>query len=295
MQITINKTPYYAYTANQKWAARDAILFIHGAAMDHSVWSQQSRYFAYHGYNIAAIDLPGHHRSGGKPLPDITATAGWTIQIIKHLTRAGSKNLHLVGHSMGALIALETAAMLADLHQRAPKIPKAAKTKAPLLPPTLKSLSLLGFAYPMQVTPQLLDAAKNDPPAAYAMMTQWSHAARIGGEPTPGFWSPGMQMRMMENSKPGALFADLTACNNYQRGEQALAQLAQSACPILFLCGARDRMAPAKLAATHHTTYTRAEQPPPAKLVLLPDCGHNLMAESPDGVLNELKHFIANA
>lgn len=269
-----NNPAYYAYTANH--AAndhRDTIIFIHGAAMDHSAWAHQSRYFAYHGYNVAAIDLPGHNLSDGALLTDIAEFGQWLNGIIAK--RAG-RAFHLVGHSMGALIALQAAANLAHGHEHGHK-----NNHAPL-----KSLTLVGFSYPMTVTPQLLDAAENNPSAACAMMTQWSHASKIGGEPLPGFWSPGMQLSMMENSAPGALLSDLRACNNYSDGEKSFAAIAAQKYPILFICGQLDKMAPAKLALVH------ADKNENAEIVLLPGCGHSVMSESPDGVLHELKKFI---
>jgi len=62
MRIQLNDTEFYAYTAGHAPRGdRDTVVFVHGAAMEHSVWSHQSRYFAYHGDNIAAVDLPGHN------------------------------------------------------------------------------------------------------------------------------------------------------------------------------------------------------------------------------------------
>ena len=83
------------------------VIFIHGAGMDHSVWALQSRWFAHHGARVAAIDLPGHGGSAGPELKDIGALADWTARLIAAFGEAPAT---LVGHSMGALIALETAA-----------------------------------------------------------------------------------------------------------------------------------------------------------------------------------------
>lgn len=268
MHISVDKTQYYAYAANhQAQAERETVVFVHGAAMNHGVWMEQSRYFAYHGYNVAALDLPGHHLSGGDLRRDISELGGWLCAILGKLTGSG---LHLVGHSMGALIALEGAAQCAS------KIP-------------LRSLALLGFSYPMTVAPQLLEAAENAPSEAYAMMTKWSYVSKIGGQPTPGVWSPGLQMSMLENSRPGAVFADLSACNAYQGGEDALAKVAARGIPLLFLCGELDKMAPAKLARRHAENHANAE------LTLLPNCGHSLLAESPLGVRGALNAFFARA
>ena len=34
------------------------VVRIHGAGMDQTVWQQQSRYLAHHGWNVLAVDLP---------------------------------------------------------------------------------------------------------------------------------------------------------------------------------------------------------------------------------------------
>ena len=262
MYITLDNIDYYAYTGTHDLEpGMETVVFLHGASMDHTVWSHQSRYFAYHGYNVAALDLPGHKFSDGELMDSVKDMALWLNRIVAELDGTG---VHLVGHSMGSLVTLEAAATYSD-------------TKP------LKSLSLVGFSYPMSVTPQLMDAAKNNPSQAYSMMTEWSHTSRIGGEPVPGFWSPGMQMSMMENSAEGSIYANLQACDSYDGGEAALEKVT---CPVLFLSGRLDKMAPAKLAVKH------AENRDDAEILLIPECGHSIMSESPDGVLNGLKAFI---
>ena len=69
----------YAYTGARRLDAGQArrSVFVHGAAHDHSVWALQSRYFAHHGCNVLAVDLPGHGRSGGAALATIEAIADW--------------------------------------------------------------------------------------------------------------------------------------------------------------------------------------------------------------------------
>ncbi|MGI9319450.1 MAG: alpha/beta fold hydrolase [bacterium] len=264
MFVQIDGIDYYAYTAAKPIDPNfETIVFIHGTAMDHTVWALQSRYFAYHGYNILALDLPGHGQSAGQAMDRIDDYAAWLVELMQHSPGSG---FHLIGHSMGALICLEAAAQYGQSI------------------PVLNSLSLVGFSYPMAVTPKLLGAAKDNPTDAYAMMTQWSHTSTVGGEPNPGFWSAGSQMSMMENSRPGAVFTDLTACNNYHSGPEAIAK---TGCPILFISGAQDKMAPAKLARKE------ADINPNAEIVTLPRCGHSIMAENPDGVRNALRQFIA--
>ena len=263
MRYTIDESEFYVYSASHEPdPARETIAFIHGTAMDHTVWALQSRYFAYHGFNVVALDLPGHGLSDGTAMDTIAAYADWTNEL---LAMCPGKGMHLVGHSMGALIALEAAARYLDADK-------------PLL-----SLSLVGFSYPMAVSDALLDAAKNEPSKAYAMMTQWSHTSPIGGEPNPGFWSSGSQMSMMENSRPGTVYTDLVACNNYQEGPQGFEKVA---CPILFISGVQDKMAPCKLARQQAGKSDNAE------IVMIPNCGHSIMSESPDEVRDALARHI---
>ena len=34
------------------------VVLIHGAGMDRTVWSQQTRFLAHHGFRALAVDLP---------------------------------------------------------------------------------------------------------------------------------------------------------------------------------------------------------------------------------------------
>ncbi|GIT03699.1 MAG: hypothetical protein CM1200mP28_09580 [Deltaproteobacteria bacterium] len=54
-----------------------AIIFLHCAGADHSIWYLQTRYFAYHGYSILAVDFPGHGRSEGELIKSIEEMADW--------------------------------------------------------------------------------------------------------------------------------------------------------------------------------------------------------------------------
>ena len=78
MQIELNGQTAYAYTGGKPFdASLPCVVFIHGAQNDHSVWGLQSRWFAHHGFAVLAVDLPGHGRSAGGPLPSIEDLADW--------------------------------------------------------------------------------------------------------------------------------------------------------------------------------------------------------------------------
>src|SRR5215813_4074345 len=108
MQLSVNGSDIFVATGGKPFdPSLPAVVMLHGAGFDHSTWALHSRWFAHHGYSVLAPDLPGHGRSSGKPLPTIADMADWTAAL---LDAAKAPKAKLVGHSMGSLIALETAA-----------------------------------------------------------------------------------------------------------------------------------------------------------------------------------------
>ena len=50
MELTVNGKPVFAATGGRPFdPALPAVVFVHGAGMDHTVWSLQTRFFAHHG------------------------------------------------------------------------------------------------------------------------------------------------------------------------------------------------------------------------------------------------------
>jgi pimeloyl-ACP methyl ester carboxylesterase len=275
MELEINGQPAYAYTGGKPFdASLPTVVFIHGAHNDHSVWGLQSRWFAHHGFAVLAVDLPGHGRSAGRPLPSIEDLADWIALLLEKVMRSGipfrdgagdtAKNVSLVGHSMGSLTALECASR----H-----------------PARISRIALVGTAVPMPVSDALLGAAKDKEPKAIGMINTWSHSPRgtIGGNTVPGMWMLGASRRLMERQKPGVLHNDLAACNAYTHGMDAAAALA---CPALIISGSRDMMTHPKAAAKLGAVIKDARS------VSLDGAGHALMAEQPDAVLDALRKFI---
>ena len=272
MQLTLNGNAAYAYTGGKAFdPALPTAVFIHGAQNDHSVWGLQTRYFAHHGYSVLAVDLPGHGRSSGPALDSVEAMADWLNAL---LDAAGIWKAILIGHSMGSLIALEAASRQ---------------------PARVAGVALVGTAYPMKVSTALLEAARDREPAAIDMVNIWSHStiAQKPSAPGPGFYVPGgsrrLMQRMSQRNPAHLFFNDFSACNAYANGEQAAASLAARGCAALFLLGLKDMMTPAKGAAT------LVAQLPQASVVKLETCGHALMAEQPDQVLDALFRFAKGA
>jgi pimeloyl-ACP methyl ester carboxylesterase len=264
MLYDVHGAPAYAYTAGKPFnPEQPTIVFLHGAQNDHSVWALQSRWFAYHGWNVLAPDLPGHGRSGGGALTSVEAMADWVLAL---LDGAGAGQALLVGHSMGSLIALEAA-------HRAPG--------------RVSGLALLGTTFPMKVSDTLLAASKDALDSAIDMVNIWSHSGPLPRPacPAPGFSVTGMSRRLMQRlarQNPDQLFhTDFTACNAYANGATAAAGVS---CPVLFILGARDLMTPPRSAQALTSALKHGR-------IVTVDAGHAMMAEQPDAVLDALAAF----
>lgn len=266
MLLNVHGQQAYCYTGGKKFnPEQPTVVFIHGAQNDHSVWILQTRYFAHHGFNVLAVDLPGHARSKGAPLASVEAMADWLLAL---LDAAGVQQAALVGHSMGSLIALETAF-------RAPA--------------RVSKLALVGTAYPMKVSDTLLEASLNNEQAAIDMVNIWSHTsiAHKPSCPGPGFYVMGGSQRLMQRisaQNPAKVFhTDFSACNSYANGEVAATGVT---CPVLFVLGKQDMMTPPKATATLTKAIAHC------RVAHLDNCGHDLMAEQPDAVLDSLFSFM---
>src|ERR1700729_2249100 len=259
MQLQVNGTDVFVATGGRAfYPAGPVVGMLHGAGFDHTSWALHSRWFAHHGHGVLAPDLPGHGRSAGAPLSTIAEMADWTAAL---LDAAGAAKARLVGHSMGSLIALETAAR----H-----------------PAKVSGLGLIATAAAMTVGPDLLKAAEANDHAAIDMVSIWGlgFQAELGGSLAPGLWMHSGAQRVLERCRPGVLCNDLSACNAYQG---ALAAAATITVPATLVLGERDMMTPAKAGKT------LAAALPNSRIVVLQGAGHMMMAERPDELLAALQ------
>ena len=270
MQLTVHGAPTYCYTGGKTFdAAKPTIVFIHGVVNDHSVWILQTRYSAHHGYNVLAVDLPGHGRSGGETPSSVEDAADFIGAL---LDAAGVARAALVGHSWGSLIALEAASRLQG---------------------RITHLALVGTAYPMKVSQVLLDTALNEPDKALRMINVLSRST-LAPPPSalgPGTWifdtSLALGRRLLAgNTKVNIFHRGFQACDLYANGEQAIRRIT---CPVLFLLGALDQMTPVR--AAQGLINAARESGKIASIVTL-NVGHHQMTEAPERTLFAIRDFL---
>jgi pimeloyl-ACP methyl ester carboxylesterase len=263
MQIAVDGRRVYAATGGRPFdAAKPVVVFIHGTGQDHTNWQLPARWFAWHGHAVLAVDLPGHGRSDGPAFASVPEMAAWIGRL---LTAVGAEAAALVGHSLGAAIALEAAAAAGSRVRR---------------------LALLGAAPALPVNAALLEAARERPLEAHRLIISWALGAeaKLGGNAVPGLWLANASLALLARNGPGVLATDVVACNAWQSGGEAARCVR---CPTLIIIGAKDQMTPPRAGRQ------LAQHIAGARSVTLANCGHMLMAEAPDAVLDALIEFFA--
>ena len=270
MYLQVNNHNTYCYTAGKAFdAAKPTVVFIHGVLNDHSVWILQSRYLANHGWNVLAIDLPGHCKSEGEAPASVEHGAAFVGALLDAM---GIEKAALVGHSWGSLIALEAASKLTD---------------------RITHLVLVGTAFPMKVSAALLDTSLNDPMTALKTINVFSRST-LAAPPSslgPGTWVYGSSMALgrrvlASNPKVNVFHRGFKACDDYANGETAIGQIT---CAVLFLLGSQDQMTQAKSA---QLLIEKAKASGKKFTVTSLAVGHHQMTEAPEQTLQSIKSFL---
>ena len=252
MRVGYQGQEVYLYTGGEPHKpGLDTILFIHGAAMDHTVWTLFSRYWAKAGYNVAAIDLSGHGLSGGQVLSGIEQNAEFICGLMEQLELTHS--IYVVGHSMGSLIALECAVRFQNIRR----------------------LVMLGTAVPMGVGDALLDAARDNDHSSIDMISLFGHSfgSQLGNNPIAGISAQFTAERLLESAADGVLYTDLKACREYETGLHTAEKIQ---CPVGLILGELDQMTP------NRGVNGLLQSLKTVREIRIPDCGHMMMSEKPE-------------
>jgi pimeloyl-ACP methyl ester carboxylesterase len=233
-------------------SATPMLLLVHGAGMDHTVWSEVAAFLERRGRPFMAVDLPRHGASGGGALRSITALADWLAELIQ---ATGMAKPVVAGHSMGAAAVLQLAA-----HH----------------PEAVGAVVLLGVAASLPVHPDLLALAESDQDKAAELIAKWGVAKTARDRAGPRVAA------VVRAAPTGVLASDLGACATYEGGIEAAARIA---CPALFVLGAEDRMTPAAGAEALLSVIAGARR------LVLPETGHMLILEAPETVAAALGSF----
>jgi len=227
------------------------LFFIHGSAGDHTVWEDQCAGMEDE-FNVVAVELPGHGRSGGRGEREVALYAKWVKKTVEAL---GLRRPVLIGHSLGAAIALELAIRYGDM---------------------LSGIVTVGGGAKMPVNPLVLDGMRGDPSMIINSIPEFAlskkNRERLGG----------LLIDNLRRADKDVAYGDFLACDRFNVSEE----LEQIRIPALLICGEDDRMMPPKF-----SIYLK-EKIPGAKLVLIKDAGHFVMMEDVKAFNVALREFV---
>ncbi|MFN0299626.1 MAG: alpha/beta fold hydrolase [Burkholderiales bacterium] len=248
----VNAAPYWL-------PARPPVIFVHGLSSDHTIWAKQVLAFAQD-RPVITVDVRGHGRSD-KPEGNVYEITDHTADLLGLVHHLGYSKVHIVGVSMGGMIAQQMA-----LRE----------------PERLQSISLV--------------CSSCEPPREGATL-EWRLEMFDKSPTLEGYYAPVFQRALAAHvaqehrdylyqlaiHNPRALQrAGMIATFSY-RARDAMGAIRV---PTLVVGGAHDGSIPPRL------SEELAAAIPNAKLMILPDSGHCPYVEAPESLNRALKSFI---
>ena len=234
---------------------KHTIILIHGSGQSHVVWSLTDQYLADEGFNVFALDLPGHGNSEGDSLKSIEDMSNWLNKVVKVI---GIKDLTILGHSQGCLIALEYANRFPD---------------------NIKNLIFVAGSYQIPVNKSLIDLANSGDFESLNLMMKWGYGYSkqfIGGNPLQKILNSSREVREV-------LAVDLIACNNYKNGINCVKKVK---CPTFFIFGELDKMIKLDKGKEFSGLINGS------KTHIIKDCGHMIILENAFEMREQVAKFL---
>ena len=249
--MPLNAEIYYRHS-NEGEREQVPVILIHGAGGTHLHWPTQIRRLP--GYNVYALDLPGHGNSEGRGNQTIES---YCVSILRWMDDIHIFRGVVVGHSMGGAIA---------------------QTLALQYPERIVGLALVGSGARLRVDPFILENTSSQSTFPVAVQSIMERA-----------FSPNTDQKLVElaaknmkNTRPSVLHNDFTACNDFDM----MNNIKKIRHPTLVICGLDDQLTPVR-----YSQYL-ASQIPKAELRIITEAGHMVMLEQPQTVADELSSFL---
>lgn len=212
--ITIQGKRTYYYQKFDFQANLPTLLFVHGAGGSGKIWSYQLA--GIQGYNLIALDLPGHGHSEGSAADNIIEYC----EFVGHFAQALElRQFTIAGHSMGGAIAIELALTYPEL---------------------LNGLIIVDSGARLRVNPMVLD-----------MLSRGEHPLdNVKYSYSPNS-SPDFLTKAAEEMKripTNVYLVDFMACNKFNVMDRVQTIMN----PTLVICGQNDQMTPVKYSEYLH-------------------------------------------
>jgi pimeloyl-ACP methyl ester carboxylesterase len=251
----------------------EPIVLIHGLAGAAANWALLAPELAQ-SRRVLAVDLPGH--AGSEPLAAAPSLAPFADLVAALAQREGFQPAHVVGHSLGGLVALRMAVRRPDSVRSVVLAAAAGITSSTRW--AERVLAFVGWVQPgRRISPYWRAVAKSDE-LKRAVFGHW-----FAADP------PALSDRAVE-----AILRDVGLNTDSDAAWRALTRddprpdLHRVVAPCLVLWGASDNQLP----LTDAFDYARRLRAP---IRVIADCGHLLIVERPDACLDAIEGFLESA
>lgn len=229
-----------------------SLVFIHGSGGNSGAWTCQ--YSKLHKlFNIAAVNLPGHGKSGGLGEQSISDYVSRLREILDVLDL---KHPVLIGHSLGAAIALSFAVKHPD---------------------DLSGLITAGGGLTMPVNPDILNGFLKQPQVVLDLMCKFS----LAKENRPKLFDA--SRASLGQADVRVVHGDMLACSKFDITKE----VSKIRVPVMVICGKEDKMTPPA------SSEQIAAGISGSKLVLIEGAGHMVMMEQPEAFNAALQNFVS--
>ena len=256
MILEVENKKVFASNAGQSFdKKKETIVLLHGSGQSHVVWSLTDQFLSDIGYNVYALDLPGHGNSDGESLKSIEEMSSWLDKVIKKI---GIEKLSIIGHSQGCLVALDYSNKFSN---------------------KVKKLIFIAGSYEIPVNQSLISLAESGNMESLNLMMKWGYGYSkqfIGGNPLQKILNSSREVREV-------LAVDLKACNNYKNGINAVKNIK---CSTFFIFGELDKMIKIDKGKEF------SELIKGSKIHIIKDCGHMIILENPFEMREKIIEFL---
>jgi 3-oxoadipate enol-lactonase len=228
------------------------VVLIHGMGGNHLCWPSEVRRLKH--YTILGLDLPGHGKSEGFARQSVEEYAN---DIIVFLETLGIYRTILVGHSMGAAIALKTAVLIPE------------RVTGMVLAAGGAYLGGNLDLYQQLINPHTLHNA-------FKLLEENLFGRSVSADLIE------KSCAMMRQTRPGVWRGDALACSKFDiRG-----RLPRLEIPTWVVIGNQDRLIPLSSASFLSANL------PGARVDIFSEVGHMLMLETPQKFAEGLNTFL---
>lgn len=231
-----------------------AVILIHGAGGSHLDWPAEFRRLA--GCTVCTIDLPGHGRS---TLPGCQSVGEYADALLEFLAVTGRYQAVLVGHSLGAAVAMHLALEF---------------------PEHVAGLGLFSTAACFDVPNELVDYLSN--PSSAPLGIRLIRERLVMG--TTSSELAARTLISLQKVRSSVLYGDWLALARFD----VRSRINQIQTPAYVACGSLDRLTPPS------RSRFLAEHMPFSRLDIFPAAGHLLPMEQPALLAGRLRGFLSD-